>query len=165
MSFSQNSNLNTYLPFTETFPENLQSLVVKLSSVYSNIAYKTNKRVVGIYDLSISIPTGKSYYPSSTSKIDQRRESIRCSYEFVLSAGPTTTSVSHNIDVTNKIFTLIDGTVNSPSFTSFVPLGYYDGTDSATVKITPTQIQVTTISNAFDGYIVLVNLELMPSWW
>jgi hypothetical protein len=106
MTYSPINSKTAYLPTTEFFPEDDDELLVKLSSVYSNIAKATNIKEIALYDTVEQI-NGQLFFDPNNAQ--RKRTGFRKVFQFGAVAPGGILAIAHGI-LRVMIFTRIYGT-------------------------------------------------------
>lgn len=145
-----------FLPLYEIFPEiekDPRQFLIKLASVYQSLAFRVNKKDVGIYEADIEIPNGQQFFGNTPQiKRDGFRKVLQTG---ALSTGANT--VAHNISFPTPNtyhFTRIYGVIEDLTVPEWVPIP----NNAVTVTVDGTNVNIN-IPVAYNGYSGIVVLE------
>lgn len=148
-----------FLPLYESFPElekNPKDFMNKLLQVYQNIAIRTNKKDISLYEADIELPNGQLFF-ATTSPFQEKRPGFRKVIETgVLATGANAIAHGITFPATNTFhFTRIYGVIEDATPpTLYVPIP--DNVTNVTVDTTNINI---TIPAGYNGYFGIVVLE------
>lgn len=152
MSSSNNPFLTEYEIFPEIKEEPKQFLI-KISTVCQNIAFRVNKRDIGIYEADLEVQNGQQFFGSTPQvKRDGFRKVLQTG---TLSTGANTVAHGITFPIPNTFhFTRIYGVLEDATPpTLYVPIP----DDVTKVTVNPTNINITIPAgyNGFSGIMVL----------
>jgi hypothetical protein len=160
VTFLPANSKNSFLNETEVFPEDKSQFLIKLTNVYSNIAYSTNVKEIALYD-TIEQVNGQQFY--NTVDIRNRRSCYRKVYPFGAIATGATLNVAHGLTHVT-MYTRIYGTAIT-DVVDYRPLPFVSiiaANAQISVIVTATTIVVVNGAaspNVTSGYIVLEYLK------
>lgn len=141
MSYGPVSPVLPFLPTTQVFPEDDSQFLVKLTSVYSDIANSVNVRQIGLYDLQ-QLLTGQSFFtPGNPGRF---RQSFRKLFTLGAIAPGGIATIAHGITGLTA-FTHIYGTLVTGTGL-YLPLPYVDTTNvnkQCSIYVDNTNITIT----------------------
>lgn len=154
-----NSSQSNFLPLSTTFPEDDQAFLIRLTSVYGDIAYRLNLRTIGVFDLAAQ-QTGESWYSASSSSPNNKRQPFRKIVQINSITGTATTSSPHGISTNGLIFSRIYGTLNDPNYSLFAPIPQ-SGPNDVSITVDATNVNVIASDNTYDGFFAIIVLEYL----
>jgi hypothetical protein len=88
-------NSTPYLATSEVFPEDKSQMLIKMTSVYTDIANRVNLREIALYDENLQLATGQQFSTPGNNK--PRRQSFRKTFYFGAIGAGATLSFAHGI--------------------------------------------------------------------
>lgn len=88
-------NSTPYLATSEVFPEDNSQMLIKMTSVYTDIANRVNLREIALYDENLQLATGQQFSTPGNNK--PRRQSFRKTFYFGAIAIGATLLIPHGI--------------------------------------------------------------------
>lgn len=156
MSSSNNPFLSQYevLPELEQEP---RQFLIKLATIYQNIAFRVNKRDISIYEDGIEIQNGQQFFGATPQvKRDGFRKVLQTG---VLSTGANTVAHGITFPTPNTYhFTRIYGVIEDLTVPEWVPIP----NNAVTVTVNSTNVNIN-IPGAYNGYSGIVVLEYVKT--
>ena len=96
MSYAPINTKGAYLNTTEVFPHDDQQFIIKLNSVYTDIANAVNNREISVYEDTQQVPTGSKYSaPVPPGGPIKKRNSFRKTFYFGAIVAGATLNIAH----------------------------------------------------------------------
>lgn len=102
MSVSEKGNITPFLTASTVLPKDAKELLIKLTTLFNDVAYRVNIREISLYSLN-EILNGQRWF--------KKNEAFRKVITFPNIVDPGTTSVAHGIAPFPSQFTDINATV------------------------------------------------------
>ena len=148
----------------------LKELLVRLYQNLNRMSTTLNTKDSGFYATN-EFTTGQLFFPnpansSATTQGPVQRQTLRMVVNFGALPNAGTTSVAHNIPVTEGFtFTRIYGTASDTTGLTYIPIPYASNTagDNIELEVTSTNVVITTAANYSNYNVTYVVLEYLKS--
>jgi hypothetical protein len=157
-----NSNL-PYLQLSTVLPKDQNELLIKMTTLFNDIAYKVNIREISVYQ-TVEVLTGQSWFSRNVAiNPNSSRPTFRLVMVFPTIAGTATTSLPHGlVGLSTYTFTEIRGTLNLPGTPLFAPIPQA-APDDVAITIDATNVNITTSTGTYNGASAIVVLEYLKN--
>lgn len=102
MVFRPNDSTSPFLTASVVLPKDQESLLIRMTTLFNDIAYKVNVREIALYSI-VELVTGQKWFPN--------RPNFRKVIIFPVLADPGTTSIPHGITPFPTEFTNINAVI------------------------------------------------------
>ena len=159
MTFAPNNSIAAFLPQTTVLPRDENELLIRLTNIINDIAYKVNAREIGTFQ-QVELPTGQSW---DTPNVNIKTQTFRKVFTFGAIVAGATLNIAHGITGVTS-YTHIYGTAIT-AIPDNRPIPYADVanvTNQILLNVTGVNIVITngaTAPNIASGIIVLEYLK------